>query len=355
MKPIILSLILATAIFFSSCNTSEIDNETSSESTDTSANDIVDQEIEGGLIISETEVIINEGTEYELKGILSIPLGAAKPYPAVVLVHDSGSYDRDETIYNNKIFRNISKNLTEKGIAVLRYDKRSYSYKEKMVELISSVSAKEDIIDDAISASNFLKADSRIDKNNVFVIGHGFGGSIAPRIDAEGGDFAGIVIMSGSPKPLKELLIEQVQASLYEYPEDEQEEVKKNIDALLAEFENIKTMTDEEAGEIILLDMSGYYYNEMDKYPNDEYTKNSEKPMFIIHGGKNIQISEEDSYTLYQNLLEGKENVSFKLYPDLNYLFMEIATGDMNDYKREGRVSGEVLNDISDWIKDNLK
>lgn len=41
------------------------------------------------------------------------------------------------------------------------------------------------------------------------MIGHSQGGMLAPRIDAEGGDFAELVIMGGTLRSLDEIIIDQ--------------------------------------------------------------------------------------------------------------------------------------------------
>src|SRR5665254_10563 len=54
------------------------------------------------------------------------------PFAAVVLVQGSGPSDRDETIGPNKPFRDIAWGLASAGIAVLRYDKRTFVYGAQM-------------------------------------------------------------------------------------------------------------------------------------------------------------------------------------------------------------------------------
>ena len=71
----------------------------------------------------ESEVTVGSG-EWALPGTLTMPKGAG-PFPALVLVHGSGPNDRDETLGPNKPFKDLAWGLASRGIAVLRYDKRS--------------------------------------------------------------------------------------------------------------------------------------------------------------------------------------------------------------------------------------
>ena len=61
----------------------------------------------------------------ELPGILTLPEGEG-PFPAVILLQGSGPSDKDETVGSLKPFRDLAEGLAEQGIAVYRFDKRSY-------------------------------------------------------------------------------------------------------------------------------------------------------------------------------------------------------------------------------------
>ena len=75
----------------------------------------------------EKEFTVGRG-EWRLPGTLTLPTAGGGPWPAVVLVHGSGPEDRDETVGANKPFRDLAWGLATKGIAVLRYEKRTKEY-----------------------------------------------------------------------------------------------------------------------------------------------------------------------------------------------------------------------------------
>ena len=81
----------------------------------------------------ERAVTVGDG-DWKLSGVLTVPVGNG-PFPGVVLVHDSGPNDRDETVFGTKVFRDLAEGLASHGIVVLRYEKRSRQYAAKMATL----------------------------------------------------------------------------------------------------------------------------------------------------------------------------------------------------------------------------
>ncbi len=301
--------------------------------------------------IIEENITIGKGTDYELSGTLTLPKDVKKPLASVVLVHGSGPNDRDETIYNNKPFKDMADYLAENGIAVLRYDKRTYVYQKQIAQNIAAFTVEEETIDDAILAANILKADARMDKNKVFIIGHSLGGMLAPRIDAEGGNFAGIIMMAGTPRTLSDVICDQYMAIVNTLTGDTKIKGQSQVDALVATFEALKDMSDADAKKITLVGASGYYYKEMEAHPAFSYLKAIQKPVLILQGGKDFQVYPDKDYKEYQTLLSGKTNVAFKLYADLNHLFMLSTTGTAEEYKSASHVDSTVLGDIVAWIQ----
>ena len=306
--------------------------------------------------MAEEKVVIGAETNHTLNGMLSIPVEANGLFPAVVLVHGSGPSDMDEKVGNNYPFRDLAEGLSEKGIAVLRYDKRTFVYGKQMKNDIG-ISVKEETIEDAILAAEFLRNDTRINPNKVFVIGHSLGGMLAPRTDAEGGHFAGIIIMAGSPRKLEEILMDQNNDVLNSLNRFLEVIAKKQISALSAKFGNIYNLSDEEAKSMKLFGKytRAYYFKEMGEHPSSDYLKTLDKPVLILQGDRDFHLSIEKDFGGYQKLLGDKPNVTFKLYPNLNHLFMPAVYGEIRKAKKEYRVAQhvdeQVIRDIANWIR----
>jgi len=85
------------------------------------------------------KVVIGQGTEFPLKGLLTFPDGTEGPVPAVVMVHSSGSSNMDEKVMKLTPFRDLAEGLARHGIASVRYDKRSFVYPRKMQKQVITV------------------------------------------------------------------------------------------------------------------------------------------------------------------------------------------------------------------------
>lgn len=305
----------------------------------------------------DEKVIIGKGTKYPLDGILSLPENLSKKVPAMVLIHGSGSSDKDETIMANKPFRDVSEYLVSRGIAVLRYDKRTFVYGKQIPKEAdySKITVEQETIEDAILAAAILKNDARIDANKVYILGHSMGGMLAPRIDAEGGNFAGIIILAGSPRNLTDIMLSQGEDLIGQLGKLLRIIAVKQTAGIKKKFEAIPDMTVEQAQKTKSFGKTyAWYFKEMNEHPTSGYLSIIKKPVLILQGEKDFQITVEKDFNLYKQILADKPNVTFKLYPGLNHLFMKSVYGTVKEYKKEykipSKVDMNVLSDMAQWI-----
>ena len=304
-------------------------------------------------------ITIGKGTAWELDGILTMPQGASAehPVPALVLVHGSGPQDKDETVGACKPFLDLADYLSSHGVAVIRYEKRTLTHGEKMMEALgNSLTVWEETIEDAILAGVLAKADPRIDPKRVFMLGHSLGGVLALRTQAMGGDFAGLILFAASPRLLTDIIIHQNQMVLDSMEAGpEKAAVEAQVAALVEQIRAILEMTAEEAKEADFFGMSAYYLKDMQLHPFERYVADTQAPILVMHGERDLQVLTDVDFAVIQELLAGRENTEFRLYEGLNHLFMPSTaahiTEVMAEYEKPAKMDGQVLGDILAWIE----
>lgn len=302
------------------------------------------------------KIIVGENTKYPLKGLLTLPDGIEGQVPAVVFVHGSGSSNMDEKIGKVTPFKDLAEGLAKHGVASIRYDKRSFSHGLKMLrDKNTLITVKEETIDDAIMATELLRQDSRIDCDNIFIIGHSMGGMLAPRIDAEGGNYKGLILLAGTPRKMEEILIEQLEESMEGLGSILQKIAGKQTEKYKDLFDGLYDLTDEEAKK---KKVGGgtplYYFKEMGENSASKYLADLEKPMLIMQGEKDVQVKVDKDFGAYKELLKDKGNITFKLYEGLNHAFVPAMYDSIakakKEYSTERHIGEEVILDIANWI-----
>lgn len=284
--------------------------------------------------------------EKKLNGLLTLPKGIEKP-PVAILLQGSGPNNMDSIIGTglNRPFADIAHGLAEKGIASIRYDKRSYAYPNDVFDV------ETEYLKDAKEAVRLVKEDERVDSNRIYLIGHSQGGLVGPKIAQDNPEIKGFVSMAGPLRRLEDIVLTQIKLRLkQENLSDERK--KEELDNTKAGVEKIKKLNSADKTEVIL----GYpasYWNSLNKIDGVSIVKNLNIPMFIMQGTTDFHVLEKVDYKLWQETLAGKDNVSFKLYPGLSHLFMPGGSADKFDgsiYNKPAHVDSQVIEDISGWI-----
>ena len=302
----------------------------------------------------EREVTVGAGGDWPLPGTLAIPKGAGS-FPGLVLVHGSGPNDRDETLGPNKPFRDLAWGLASRGIAVLRYEKRTRNYGPKLVAdpKFASLTVKEETIDDALEAVRLLKGTAGISPKRIFILGHSLGGTLIPRIAlaAKDLDIAGYIVMAGLTDPLPETYLRQM-TYLFGLDGETSADERKQLDEIKKDVDRINALRDSDAGksEKIIFAPAAYWLDLRGYYPPDVALKVN-RPMLILQGSRDYQVTTEDLEN-WKKALGGRPDVEFKLYPKLNHLFAEgqgLSTPD--EYSLvHGSVADTVVSDIAAFV-----
>ena len=296
-------------------------------------------------LFHERPVVI--GTDdWKLNGTLTLPVGKG-PVPAVVLVHGPGPNDRDESIFATRIFADIAEGLASRGIAVLRYDKRTKIYGPQMSALPYTL--KEETIDDAVRALALLRTQPEVDPNRVFVLGHSLGGYAIPRIAKQDRKLAGAIVLAGNARHIEDIGIAQAEAMIAAKGGATGDE-EKRLAQMKQEAVQVRSLAAGKQHPDILMGLPAEYFLYLKGYDAVAEAGHLGIPMLFLQGDRDFQVTMTD-FGMWKAGLSGTKGITLHDYPTLNHLFM---SGDgpslPAEYQRGGNVSLTVIEDVAAFI-----
>jgi alpha-beta hydrolase superfamily lysophospholipase len=134
--------------------------------------------------VKHRDLVIDLGNGIQTNAQLTTPAVGNGPFPGVLLVPGSGAVDMNETVAPDaKPFWQISQYLSERGFAVLRYDKRGVGANSQIIDTnVWGNLTFDDLKNDAEIALGVLTQQPEVDPSRITLIGHSEGTIIAPRI-----------------------------------------------------------------------------------------------------------------------------------------------------------------------------
>jgi pimeloyl-ACP methyl ester carboxylesterase len=298
---------------------------------------------------TETTVTLDATESCELGGTLSLPAGEEQ-VPGVVIVHGSGPVDRDATFGPNKPYKELAWGLASHGIAVLRYDKRTNACN---VDL-SGVTIDDVTTDDALTATERLRAHDRVAPDSVFVVGHSLGGALAPRIAGRDGRLAGAVMLAPGPaRPMAETILDQER-----YLIDQQDLTEEQRAEALAEArtksEKIRTL--DIGDDEVLLGLGGReYFQSLAEYDGPAAATDLAIPLFVGQGQRDYQVTPDEDLPVWRDALSGQSDVRLEVYEGLNHVFQD-GTGPSTGteyFDPEAVFDRRVVEDIVGFVEAN--
>ena len=268
----------------------------------------------------------------------------------MVLVHGSGPNDRDETIGPSRSATWPRGRVERDRGPPLRAPHQFYA--EEVIGLVDTLTVKEEVVDDAVAALVVLMARPEVDRSHVFLLGHSLGGTLAPRIGQAKPDIAGLIILAGATRPLEDLILEQTKylAALSGEISAADQATIKTLETQVARVKD-PALSIGVAARDLPLGISAAYWLDLRAYRPVETARAIAKPMLVLQGGRDYQVTEAD-FQGWKTGLSGLANVEYVLYPDLNHLFMT-GTGKATpaEYNVPANVASQVVDTISGWIR----
>ena len=163
----------------------------------------------------------------------------------------------------------------------------------------------------------------QIDTSKVVVWGHSEGSQVAPGVALKNKKVTHVISMAGnSLNHLYDFILMERFSALS--GKKSNEEAQSNIDSLYTEFEKIykepNSTTKEWFGESYLK-WSSFTLN-----PPIENMLKLELPILYVAGGNDVQSIMNMDYAKLEFLRKGKDNLTYKVFPNYNHFFMETKT-----------------------------
>ncbi len=340
---------------------SEVGNEAGSEVGNEAGNEAGSEagNVAGSEVESETEEKLFSEVSLqipvpelggELPGTLTIPEGEG-PFSAVILVHGSGPNNRDEEIMGIKPFKDLAEGLAKRGIAVFRYDKRTYVYGQEMAG-DRQITLMDETVLDAAAAAMLISGQEKIDPSRIFVLGHSLGAMAVPAIREqlvkENLTAAGFIMMAPPARPLDTLMREQY-TYLYSLLPEITDEQQKAKDVLFEELDRLNDLENLPEDTMIA---GAYvpYWKWLRSYDAVTEAEKITERCLILQGEEDYQVTMED-FGLWQEAFGDQPGWTLISYPGLVHTFTggQKAEG-AAAYGRPAHVDEQVIGDIAKFM-----
>jgi len=291
------------------------------------------------------DVLVKTPAGHTLAGTLTLPKGASreKPVGAIVTITGSGPQDRDENLgmQNFRPFRQLADSLSRRGIAVLRMDDRGTAASGGTFK--GSTSA--DFAEDVRAGLAYLRTRPEIRADRLGVLGHSEGAVIAPMVADKEPTLAAIVLLAGVADPARSALAFQIK-NMYDH--DTKLTPEKRAELIAA----IPTRID---GMMAADPWMKYFLT----YDPGATMRRVKTPVLILTGANDKQAAPEQ-VALQEAAFKGGGNkdVTARVIPGLNHLFVEDSDGFPGNYsKLPGPlvIRADVVETVTDWLTKRLR
>jgi dipeptidyl aminopeptidase/acylaminoacyl peptidase len=291
------------------------------------------------------EVVVKTPAGHTLAGTLTLPKSAsrAQPVGAIVTVTGSGPQDRDEALGlpGFRPFRQIADSLARRGIAVLRMDDRGTGASGGTFK--GSTSA--DFAEDVRAGLAYLRTRPEIRPNRLGVLGHSEGAVITPLVAEKEPTLRAIVLLAGVAQPARKALHFQIKNG-YEH---DTKLTPAQRDSLIAAI----------PAKIDAMMAADPWMKFFLTYDPAATMRRVKTPVLILTGSRDQQAEPEQVARMEAAFKEsGNKDVTARVLPDLNHLFVHDTDGFPGNYAKLPppiMMQTDVLGMIADWLVKRLR
>jgi len=285
-----------------------------------------------------------------LKGTLTLPAGKG-PFPAVVLVSGSGPGDQDETVGPNKPFLDIALGLATRGIATVRYDKRTRDYPQSIEP--QTFTMTQEYVPDALAAISLLERQPAVDPRLIFVLGHSQGGTYAPLIAKQAPAVAGVILLAAGAEPLGAAMVRQLRylATLPGTTGLQAKAQLPEVERIAALIDNPAALRKESPGTVLLGGVGPIYFLSGLSYDEVATARSIPQPLLLLQGDRDYQVTVANDLDVWLQGLMGRKGVTVVQFPKADHLFLDGSGAPTPlQYHKPGHVGRKVIGTIGSWI-----
>ncbi len=342
---------------------------------------VVASPIFGGNYLSKDITFKNDTVTFG--ATLTVPKDV-KHAPVAIILSGTGKQDRDGTMAGHKMFADIADYLSNRGIAVLRFDDRGTGKSTGVYETATT----EDFAKDGLAALNALKKRKDIDPSRIGFIGHSEGGAAMSIAASRSKDVKFMVSLAGLCTDGLHALIEQNERQVaayslpdynvkryntinelmfrvaYKYAESDSLENKLQeaydkwhaMDSIY--FSTLNEEFDHFRFPIYMYKMqaTGRWYRFNVRYNPTAYLKDVHIPLLALNGDKDIMVCSATNLANWKRYMPEGSDVTTIEMKGLNHLFLPCKTGLPSEYSSiKEPVSQEMLQIVAEWIQAKMK
>ncbi|MFJ7496596.1 hypothetical protein ACIQZB_36620 [Streptomyces sp. NPDC097727] len=294
----------------------------------------------------EHDVTVGSGA-LAVAGTVTVPRGNG-PWPGVVLLSGGGPFDRDATTGSNKPLKDLAWGLASRGVAVLRHDKVTFTHAAEVAAADDFTMTRE-YVPYAVAAVRLLQDEPGVDSGRVFVAGHSMGGKVAPRVAETEPSIAGVVILAGDAEPMHRAAVRVVRhlAALAPGPDSD-----AAVAQILRQATTIDTALSPRTPRGDLpFGLPASYWLDLRSYDPVATAAALDKPLLILQGGRDYQVTVEHDLPLWREGLIGRPDVTIRVHEADDHLFFP-GTGPSTPagYAAAQHVDAAVIRDVAAWL-----
>lgn len=286
-----------------------------------------------------------------LRATLTLPAGQG-PFPAVVLVGGSGPGDQNESVGPNKPFQDIALGLAARGIATLRYDKRTRDFPQDLNP--QGFTMTQEYVPDALVAIRLLEHAPVIDARRIFVLGHSQGGTYAPLIARRAPQVAGVIMLAAGAEKIGAAMLRQLRylATLPGATGAKAKAELPQISRTAALLDSPTALARVKPGTVLFGGAGPSYFLSGLRYNEVATARAIHQPLLFLQGDRDYQVTVKDDLDVWLRGLMGRKGVTVVQFPRADHLFMDGAGAPTPiEYLRPSHIDPRVITTIAAWIE----